>query len=107
MREPHTGRSLGLETQEVDGYIEGHPTRGPAARLNTSALFPTFGPENRFKTILYIEKEGFAELFEAAEIQERFDVMVMSNKGLSVTASRKLLDHLILRGIEKVFVLHD
>ena len=33
--------------------------------------------------------------------------MVMSNKGLSVTASRKLLDHLILRGIEKVFVLHD
>ena len=30
MREPHTGRSLWLGTQEVDGYIEGHPTRGPA-----------------------------------------------------------------------------
>jgi hypothetical protein len=44
---------------------------------------------------------------EAAQIQERFDMMVMSNKGLSVTATRKLIDNLFLRGVEKVFVLHD
>jgi hypothetical protein len=81
MREPHTRLSLGLGTSEVDDYTAARPARGPAARLSSSALYPTMGPENRFKTILYIEKEGFAELFEAAEIQERFDVMVMSNKG--------------------------
>ena len=50
--------------------------------------FPTSGPRNRFGAILFIEKEGFKPLLDAARIAERFDIAIMSTKGMSVTASR-------------------
>ena len=56
--------------------------------------------------MLFIEKEGFAPLLQAARIAERFDVAVMSTKGMSTTAARLLLDRLAPR-IDKVLVLHD
>jgi hypothetical protein len=69
--------------------------------------FPTYGPENRYKTILFVEKEGFDPLLRAAQIAERFDIAPMSTKGMSVTAARQLLDQLSQRGVEKILVLHD
>jgi hypothetical protein len=42
----------------------------------------------------------------AARIAERFDVAIMSTKGMSVTAARLLLDRLA-PSIERVLVLHD
>jgi hypothetical protein len=53
-----------------------------------------------------IEKEGFDPLIEAAEMRERFDIAVMSTKGMSTTAARHLLDRLADR-VDKVLVLHD
>ena len=80
---------------------------GPAVKINSSVLYPTKGPENRYKNVLFVEKEGFDPLLKASQIAERFDVAIMSTKGMSVSASRLLLDRLADRGIENVFVLHD
>jgi DNA topoisomerase VI subunit A len=45
---------------------------------------------------------------EAAQIAERFDVGIMSTKGLSVTAARRLLDELSASPyLKRVVVLHD
>ncbi len=47
---------------------------------------------NRYGAILFIEKQGFAPLFEQMRLAERYDISVMSTKGMSVTASRSLVD---------------
>jgi hypothetical protein len=104
--EPHTSREIGLGTIDVREYLGERPRQGPAVRLDYSEMFPTTGPENRYDIILFIEKEGFAPLLRAAGIAERFDVGIMSTKGMSNTAARMLLDRLSQR-IKKVLVLHD
>jgi hypothetical protein len=105
--EPHTGLEFGLGTLEVRDYLGLRARRHDAITVDSSVLYPTSGPENRYNTILFIEKEGFAPLFAAEYVAERYDLAIMSTKGMSVTAARMLLDHLAARGIEKVLVLHD
>jgi DNA topoisomerase VI subunit B len=104
--EPHTGTGVPLGTLEVREYLNGRPWFGSVADVRFSSGFPTDGPENRFDTILFIEKEGFEPLFRAAGIAERFDVGIMSTKGMSVTAARLLIDKLARR-VKRVLVLHD
>jgi hypothetical protein len=105
--EPHTGRVIPIGTLEVRQYLGDRPKLGPSVEIGSSARYPTSGPENRFKTVLFIEKEGFDPILEAAQIAERFDVGVMSTKGMSVSASRQLLDRLVSRGVTKILSLHD
>ena len=69
-------------------------------------LYPTTGPCNRYRNILFVEKEGFDELFEAVQLSARYDVAIMSTKGMSVVASRALLDRLAPL-VDHIFVLHD
>ena len=69
--------------------------------------FPTVGPRNRFGAILFIEKEGFEPLLDAAQIAERFDIAIMSTKGMSVTASRRLVEKLCAPHDIPLLVLHD
>ena len=57
--------------------------------------------------MLFIEKEGFTPILEAASIPERFDIAVMSTKGMSVTASRMLVEELCGRRDLPLSVLHD
>jgi DNA topoisomerase VI subunit A len=57
--------------------------------------------------VLFIEKEGFTPVLEAARIPERFDIAPMSTKGMSVTAARLLIDELCGRLGLRLFVLHD
>jgi len=119
--EPHTGRSIGLGTKSVNGYlltaaclpIDMSPRAQKAARTSTKDnltnrddLAPTFGPEARYRAVLFVEKEGFAGLLKAAQIAERYDVAIMSTKGMSVIAARILLDR-ISQHVDQVFVLHD
>jgi len=66
----------------------------------------TSGPKNRYQSVLFVEKEGFDELIEQAQIAERFDCAPMSTKGMSNTAARKLVDELSLLGVT-IYVLHD
>ena len=70
-------------------------------------IYPTIGPEHRFNSILFIEKEGFLPLFKRVKLAARHDIAIMSTKGMSVTASRRLVD--ILCSIYRVplLVLHD
>jgi hypothetical protein len=105
-REPHTGRTVPLGTIDVRSYLGERPHLGPSVTLNANDRYPTSGPANRYRNILFIEKEGFGPLLQAAQIAERFDIAIMSTKGMSVTASRMLLDRLTPQ-IDRVLVLHD
>jgi hypothetical protein len=64
------------------------------------------GAENRYRNVIFVEKEGFHPILEAARLQERFDCAVMSTKGMSVTAARMLVDKLTPY-VDNIFVLHD
>jgi hypothetical protein len=106
--EPHTNHEIGLGTIEVENYLDSEAEIGAAVNLAHEQLYPTRGPSNRYETILFIEKEGFMPLMEAAQIAERFDVGIMSTKGMSVTAARQLLDRLSgSPHLKRVLVLHD
>jgi DNA topoisomerase VI subunit B len=103
--EPHSRTSVALGTLAVRGYLAEaglQQVTDPGLELIRSD-FPTKGPANRFGAVLFIEKEGFAEILKAARIAERYDIAVMSTKGMSVTASRLLVDRLDV----PLLVLHD
>src|SRR5205823_398876 len=69
--------------------------------------FPTYGPRNRYGAILFIEKEGFMPLFEEVDLANRYDLAIMSTKGMSVIASRYLVEHLCAQQNIPLLVLHD
>jgi hypothetical protein len=71
------------------------------------AVFPTCGPGHRYGAILFVEKEGFLPLFRAVRLAERYDLAIMSTKGLSVTASRLLVDQLCAAHDVPLLVLDD
>ncbi|MEH3109473.1 MAG: ATP-binding protein [Agrobacterium cavarae] len=105
--EPHTDHSLALGTIHVREYLQRRPRQEAGALVSTSAgLHPTIGPGDRYGAVLFLEKEGFEPLLRAARISERFDVAVMSTKGMSVIAARALIDRLSSSGI-KILVAHD
>jgi hypothetical protein len=104
--EPHTKHVVPLGTLEVRKYlrdIDRHVVGGPTAGVTNGDRYPTRGPAHRYSAILFIEKEGFLPLFEAAKLAERYDLAIMSTKGMSVTASRLLVDK--LGGAHKVLLL--
>ena len=105
--EPHTDHEIGLGTLAVRGYI---------ARLRAMAIrsagisttdVKTMGPSGRYGAVLFLEKEGFTQILEAAKIAERYDIAIMSTKGMSVTAARILVEELCGRRKLPLFVLHD
>ncbi|UGY08591.1 hypothetical protein [Phyllobacterium pellucidum] len=108
--EPHTGLTVPLGTLQVRKYLEKvehhlQPTGLPLIAIDTE--FPTVGPKNRYGAILFIEKEGFEPHFEAAKIAERFDIGIMSTKGMSVTAARSLAENLCSKYDIPLLVMHD
>jgi hypothetical protein len=103
--EPHTGRRLPLGTEEVRGYIAGMHSRFEDAE--GGGWWRTRGPSDRFGAVLFVEKEGFEPLLDRVKLRERFDVAVMSTKGLSTTAARQLIDHLVGERGVPVFVVRD
>jgi hypothetical protein len=105
--EPHTGRSLGLGTIAVREYLGERQAPATPASIDPGLMANTTGPENRYKNVLFVEKEGFNALISQAMIAERFDLLITSSKGLPNTSVRQLIDGLMKRGMERVFVLHD
>ena len=106
LTEPHTDRRIPLGTIQVRTYLGERAPLGPAVQLNGETLYPTSGAENRYHNVLFVEKEGFDELFEAVQLAERYDLAIMSTKGMSVVAARKLIDHLANK-VDHIFVLRD
>jgi hypothetical protein len=108
--EPHTGYKIAMGTLAVRAYLEKIQdgiTLSEVIDLPSLGLYPTIGPLNRYKTVLFIEKEGFEPLLASARIAERYDVFIVSTKGMSVTALRQLVDELSQYAVKRIFVLHD
>jgi hypothetical protein len=111
LAEPHTDHRLGLGTLSVRAYLDAWKAGPPEPVDIWDALsrlwpMPTQGPVGRFQNVLFVEKEGFLPLFESIQLAERFDLGIMSTKGMSVTASRRLVERLSELGV-RIFVLHD
>ena len=110
LKEPHTGpgwRDVPLGTLGVRNYlsrISSHQVPAPDFGIVGGRRYPTCGPRNRYSAVLFLEKEGFHPLLEAAQIADKYDLAIMSTKGMSNIAARTLVDSL---GDVKIFVLHD
>jgi hypothetical protein len=106
--EPHTAKRIDLGTIAVRQYIgqwkELTGDDKPRARIDGAC--PTLGPQGRYAFALFIEKEGFAPLLDKAAIASRYDLAIMSTKGMSVTAARTLVERLSEAGVT-VLVLRD
>lgn len=88
--EPHSHRQIALGTLGVRSYLN----RRHGVASGTGTWFYDAAPADRFKRILFIEKEGFSALLDRADIAARFDCAIASTKGMSVTAMRQLIDRL-------------
>jgi hypothetical protein len=109
MTEPHTDKEMPLGTLQVRNYLDvvGRHKVGDLSMNVWEDFYPTHGPQNRYGAILFIEKEGFAPLLQKVRLAERYDIAIMSTKGMSVTASRELVQMIsTLYGLP-VLVLHD
>ncbi len=108
--EPHTETVLPLGTLDVRRYLS--TARAPATVagpvVDPHPLdYPTKGPRHRYTTVLFIEKEGFLPLLQQAQVGERFDLALMSTKGMASTAARTLMEALSLACRVRFLVLHD
>jgi hypothetical protein len=104
--EPHTGISIPVGTLQVRDYLLPRRHRHADLVEIDRSLYPTLGPDNRFHTLLYIEKEGFEPLLRKARIPERFDCALLSCKGNSATEARRIVDHYARQGM-RILVAHD
>jgi Topoisomerase 6 subunit A/Spo11, Toprim domain len=105
--EPHTNRRLGCGTLEVANYLAAVREPKIIPPEFSDAAVDIIGPSGGFGAILYVEKEGFDALFKAVNLANRHDLLIISNKGLSVTAARKLIDEICGGLLLPLFVLHD
>jgi hypothetical protein len=105
--EPHTNRRIGCGTIEVGNYLHAmtRPTIVPAAFFDANVNI--IGPSGNLAGVLFCEKEGFSPLFKAVNLANRFDLMIVSTKGVSVTAARRLIDDICGDHHLPLFVLHD
>lgn len=106
--EPHTGHRIGVGTLAVRRYLKGWHREIPDTRPTVAVrlALDTTGPALRYRFALFVEKEGFNPLLERAHIAERYDLALLSTKGMSVTAARQLVERLSEEGVTTL-VLHD
>jgi hypothetical protein len=112
LAEPHTKTIIPLGTLDVRSYlqdIDDHSVEPLEADdfIEDILQFPTCGPANRFSALLFIEKEGFLPLFQAVKLAERYDIAIMSTKGMPVVACRLLADEICGQYKIPLLVLHD
>jgi hypothetical protein len=70
--------------------------------------WPSIAAGQRYRAVLYIEKEGFEPLMNEARIAERYEIAVLSCKGQSVVAARKFVDEVCkVNGGVPLFIVHD
>jgi hypothetical protein len=105
--EPHTNRRMGCGTIEVGNYLKAakEPDILPADFCNAS--IDAIGPAGNLAGMLFCEKEGFNPLFRAVRLADRYDLMIVSTKGVSVTAARRLIDSVCGDHDLPLFLLHD
>ena len=105
--EPHTSRRIGCGTLEVGNYLHAMKEPEVVAAEFSDANVEIIGPSGNIAGVLYCEKEGFDPLFRKVNLANRYDLMIISNKGVSVTAARLLVDQICGDNDLPLFVLHD
>jgi Topoisomerase 6 subunit A/Spo11, Toprim domain len=105
--EPHTGKIVPLGTLGVREYLEHINAPGDSSLRVVGQVFAGRCPKDHYHAVLFIEKEGFLPLFQAVHLAARFDLAIMSSKGLSVTAARRLVDRVCGEQQIPLLVLHD
>jgi hypothetical protein len=105
--EPHTNRRIGCGTIEVGNYLHAIKDPAVAAAEFSDANVSITGPSGGFSGVLFCEKEGFSPLFKAVNLANRYDLLIISTKGVSVTAARRLIDEVCGDHDLPLFVLHD
>jgi DNA topoisomerase VI subunit B len=106
--EPHTQTRIGIGTVAVRDYQRawGLAQEDEEEQVRLEPEYPTIGPDHRYRFALFVEKEGFNPLLEKAQLAERYDLAIMSSKGMSTTACRQLVEDLTAKGVT-ILVLHD
>jgi hypothetical protein len=106
--EPHTDKQIGLGTLEVREYVTSWTSDfdDSPGTVTLKTAVDTTGPANRYRFVLFLEKEGFNPLLRRAQLAEKYDLAIMSTKGMSVTAARKLAEAYARQGVT-ILVLHD
>ena len=105
--EPHTNRRIGCGTIEVGNYLHALKEPDIVAAEFADASVDIVGPSGNLAAVLFCEKEGFNPLFRAVNLANRYDLMIVSTKGVSVTAARRLIDNVCGDHDLPLFVLHD
>jgi hypothetical protein len=105
LQEPHTNRRIGCGTIEIRNYMRGMgPPKVTPAEFSDAGI-ETVGPSGCIAGVLFCEKEGFNPLFRAVDLANPYDLMIISTKGVSVTAARQLVDRICQS--TPLFILHD
>jgi hypothetical protein len=112
LQEPHTELIVPLGTLDVRKYVSDTKRHAlPEISSLFSGLkterFPTHGPVNRFSALVFIEKEGFLPLFKAVNLAQKWDIAIMSSKGMPVVACRHLADEICGAYEIPLLLLHD
>ena len=105
--EPHTNRRIGCGTIEVGNYLHAMKEPDIVPAEFADANIDIIGPSGNLAAVLFCEKEGFNPLFKAVNLANRYDLMIISTKGVSVTAARQLIDNICGDHDLPLFVLHD
>jgi len=105
--EPHTNRRIGCGTIEVGNYLHALKKPDIVSAEFADANVDVIGPDGGMSAVLFCEKEGFNPLFRAVNLANRYDLMIVSTKGVSVTAARHLIDSICGDNKLPLFVLHD
>jgi DNA topoisomerase VI subunit B len=105
--EPHTGRGFGLGTIAVRQYLLGTHSPYCIDAGFSRANVETSGPQGGYGAIMLVEKEGFEPLFQATDLAARYDISIMSTKGIASTAARRLAEELCSTYGIPLLVLHD
>jgi hypothetical protein len=106
------GVQIPVGTIAIDGHLrEAGKTCNPFDDLYDAVLpvgWPSLAGGQRYRGVLYIEKEGFEPLLKEARIAERFDLAILSCKGQSVVAARRFVDEVCrVGGGARLGVVHD
>jgi hypothetical protein len=95
-------------TIAIDQYLDSRHNDDLKEVERFPVEWPTLAEGERYRAVLYIEKEGFEPILNEAKIAERFDLAILGCKGQSVTAARKFVDHVCRKdGGVPLLVMHD
>ena len=105
--EPHAGHGFGIGTLEVRDYLKGfHDPTSPRLASAKPRLKPSARVATSVRCCLS-RRKVLRRLLKAAKIAERFDLAIMSTKGMSVVAARALADEMCHDHDIPLLLLHD